>query len=396
MNEHLWLIESMAFNRISAALASSIKQYQIEGRSLFNASHDRATGADKPEIIDNKAYIYISGPLVNDVGWWEWLENYTRYEAIILMSEMAEKDSDVEEVIYVFDTPGGLVDGVERCAHSIKSLSKPTTALVKNGAYSAGYWLASQCDKIVADVPTSGVGSVGTVIEFLDPTEMYANIGLKRHTFVSDGAENKRPDPNTKEGAAVYQKIVNTVNKSFLGAISSGRDVTQEYILENFGRGGILFAHDALNVKMIDEISVNPLASGSHGTNEIISTKGIKMAETTYEQLKAEQPELFKQIKSEGVSEERDRVMSWLEFNDVDAEAVKTGIESNNEISKSEIISLTRRGVELSMVKDEAKSSVDPIDTKSSQDIPKPKGDEKTDEQEADDILAAAGFKVGA
>ncbi|WP_341508926.1 S49 family peptidase [Photobacterium damselae subsp. damselae] len=254
MNDNLWLIEKGAFDRIASIQAHLLTNGETFARSPFNDSHDRATGADKAEIIGDKAYIHVSGSLVNDVGWWEWLGNYTRYGAIINMTQQADKNPDVKEIVYVFATPGGLVDGVERCALAIKGTSKKTTALIKNAAYSAGYWLASQCDQIVADVSTSGVGSIGTVVEFLDLSGMYQKMGIKRHTFVSQGSEDKRPDANTKEGQAVYQKIVDTINKSFLGAVAGGRGVSVDHVSGNYGHGGVLFAQDALDVGMIDSI----------------------------------------------------------------------------------------------------------------------------------------------
>lgn len=57
----------------------------------------------------------------------------------------------------------------------------------------------------------------------------------------------------------------------------------------------------------------------------------------TKEELKQKHPELYASIVKEGVDSERDRVESWLVFNDVDSKAVAEGIESGKEISRKSI-----------------------------------------------------------
>lgn len=393
MHDYLWLMDNTYFSQMMARFHSLSQSGQIYNRdSWMDESHDKFRGDDEPEIIDGKAYIYVTGALVNNVGWWEWLDSYTRYPAIEKMTKLAEVSNYVDEVVYVFDTPGGLTNGVERAGLTIRNCSKPTTALVKNGAYSAGYWLAAQCDNIVADVESSAVGSVGTVIEFWDPTAMYEELGIKRHTFVSKGSENKRPDPNTESGQKVFQEIVDKANESFLNAISVGRDVTVDFILSNYGNGGILFARDALNVKMIDSISTDLEISGDGVTSNESVTENKEVGSMKLSELKNTHPELVEQIKSEAVAEERDRVGSWCQFLDVDTNAVSDGIESGKAITQTEIISLSRKEVKLAMVDNESNNSVGDVETPTP---PAPNASEEDKEkEEADELLASCGFDV--
>jgi ClpP class serine protease len=395
MHDYLWLMDNTFLSQMMSRFHSLSQSGHLYNRDTWmDESHDKFRGDDEPEIIDGKAYIYVSGPLVNNVGWWEWLDNYTRYSAIEKMTKLSEDNSSIDEVIYVFDTPGGLTNGVERAGLTIRNCSKPTTALVKNGAYSAGYWLASQCDQIIADVDSAAVGSVGTVIEFWDPTAMYEAAGIKRHTFVSKGSENKRPDPNTESGQVVFQSIVDKANESFLNAISIGRNVTVDYILENFGNGGMLFARDALSVKMIDSINTDLEISAVDSKNNpepVIENK--EESSMLLSELKSKHPELFEEVKSVALAEEQERVAAWCEFIDVDASAVSTGIKSGKDISRAEIISLSRKEMQLGMVAAEADGSEDEVDPPATP-APSSSNKGKSSEEEADELLASCGFDV--
>lgn len=55
----------------------------------------------------------------------------------------------------------------------------------------------------------------------------------------------------------------------------------------------------------------------------------------TKEEFKAQNPEAYKAIVAGAAKAERDRVNAWLKFVEVDAEAVKTGIESGEAISQT-------------------------------------------------------------
>ncbi len=390
MNDCLWLIDSTYFKSIMGRYSSLLKSGDLHNRdTYFDSSHDRFRGDDEIEIIGTSAYIYVTGVLIGHVGWWEWLDNYTRYPAIEALTRQAEAHRDVEDIVYVFDTPGGLTNGVERAGITIANATKPTKALVKNGAYSAGYWLASQCDEIVADVTTAGVGSVGTIIEFWDPSGFYEELGFVHHSFVSEGSEKKRPDPSTEEGKAEFQRIVDTVNQAFLSAIARGRGVEIDYIKNNFGRGGILYAEDAVRVGMIDSINVNSehgVTQGGQGDSDDIESK--EESRMDRKELESKHPDLVTAIQQEAVSQERDRVGAWSEFIDTDPEAVKKGIESGAKMTQKDMVSLLRKETKQKVVTEEIEASEGDIDTP---DIPDPSSS-KSEEQEADDMLASFGF----
>lgn len=84
-----------------------------------------------------------------------------------------------------------------------------------------------------------------------------------------------------------------------------------------------------------------PLPPAPTTTSTTHKTKNMTLAE-----LKAQHPEAYAAAVQEGQTTERDRVASWMEFADIDAAAVKAGIEAGTELSRKDYAAFTRKGIE--------------------------------------------------
>jgi len=65
----------------------------------------------------------------------------------------------------------------------------------------------------------------------------------------------------------------------------------------------------------------------------------------TTEKLKAEHPEVYNAIYAEGQKAEKDRVEAWMEWQQIDAEAVKKGIEDGNNLTQKDISALSHKAL---------------------------------------------------
>lgn len=178
----------------------------------------------------------------------------TEYGYISAAIEKAELDPMVTSVDFYFDTPGGYVDGVDEAAAAIATMKKPNRGFAQNMAASAGYWLISQCDEIIATSRTTLVGSIGVAVQAYDYSGADEKQGIKVYQFVNDDSPKKRPDISTEEG---QQQIVDRLNDTFevfVSRVSEGRGVSAETVKSDFGKGDVLIAEKALAAGMIDEI----------------------------------------------------------------------------------------------------------------------------------------------
>lgn len=258
-------------------------------------------------VVENGvAKIDITGTLGN--SWW----SGTEYSEIIRKTLEAEKREDVIEIEYNVDSPGGQVSGLEEAARAIKTTTKKTTAIVKNVAASAAYWLASQTDKIISKNNSAIFGSIGVMAVFYDLKEMMKKDGVKEIKIISSYAPDKNPDPATEEGKKKYQLHVDKLHGLFVDAVAEGRNTTAGNINENYGKGGVVFSDEALKAGMIDNVDLNINETPINNNEEENEMAGEK----TYSE--AEFNAAVKAAKDEGVKAgietERKRVNKHLSY----------------------------------------------------------------------------------
>ena len=82
-----------------------------------------------------------------------------------------------------------------------------------------------------------------------------------------------------------------------------------------------------------------------------LKSKPMSVETLKIEALKAEHPELFKEIYDQAINAERDRVGSWATFLDVDSKKVIKAIKEGDELTATETAELTRKAVTMKAVK---------------------------------------------
>lgn len=83
----------------------------------------------------------------------------------------------------------------------------------------------------------------------------------------------------------------------------------------------------------------------------------------TLAELKAQHPDVYAQAVAEGTNQERDRAGAWLEYNDVDPVAVKAGVAGGKEITKTEMVALTRKSFSAEMLSKAAAENAPEVTT---------------------------------
>ena len=125
------------------------------------AEQYRSDGQTPFAMVDGIAVIEISGVLVHRGAWIGQSSGQTSYEGIAAQLAAAS-DPSVRGIALEIDSFGGEVAGVFDLADAIRTArtAKPVWAFVAEHAFSAGYALASQADRII--LPRTGaVGKIG-------------------------------------------------------------------------------------------------------------------------------------------------------------------------------------------------------------------------------------------
>jgi signal peptide peptidase SppA len=250
---------------------------------------DRLIDGSFARVIDGVAVIPVLGPLMNRMNLFYW-----SYGEIERDFTAALADERVRGILLDIDSPGGLVAGVDELSSLIRGSrgAKPTVAHVGGLGASAAYYVASAADEVVAS-RGAVVGSIGTLIRYMDIEGIFVRMGARIVEVVATQSPSKVLDPDSEEGRAEMQSIVDEMADNFIADLAANRGVSPETVLRDYGQGLVFPARQALERGLVDRVA---------GFNEIL-------AELTGRRTEANGPEAVA-----APTTSKDHVMDWLDI----------------------------------------------------------------------------------
>lgn len=208
-------------------------------------------------VVDGIAVIEISGVLIHRGGWIGQSSGQTSYEGIAAQIEAAARDPLVRAVALEIDSYGGEVAGVFDLADQIRALcrNKPVWAFVAEHAFSAGYALASQADRIL--LPRTGaVGSIGVVVMHADLSGQLDQDGV-RVTLIHSGkhkVDGNPYEPLPENVRDDIQREIDVLRFLFSETVAAGRAgrLSQEAALAT--EAATFRGTDAVTAGLADEV----------------------------------------------------------------------------------------------------------------------------------------------
>lgn len=171
------------------------------------------------------------------------------------MRQMAhfKDDPNCIGVAFDVDSGGGQVSGTPEFYDYIKAFSKPTVAYTDGMMCSAAYYIGAATDYIVSNKRADAIGSIGTMISFVDTTGILEKKGAKVVTAYATKSTEKNSDFEQllKGDAAPYIKnqldpITETFHEDMLAARPG---LNPEVLKGNTWKGS-----EALDMGLIDEV----------------------------------------------------------------------------------------------------------------------------------------------
>ena len=209
-------------------------------------------------VVDGIAVIEIAGVLIHRGGWIGQSSGQTSYEGIAAQIEAAASDPAVRGLALEIDSFGGEVAGVFDLADRIRAIrgSKPVWGFVAEHAFSAGYALASQADRIL--LPRTGaLGSIGVVVLHADLSGQLDQDGV-RVTLVHSGRHKVDGNPYQPLPEDVHQDIqreIDVLRFLFAETVAAGRAgrLSQEAALAT--EAATFRGADAVAAGLADEVT---------------------------------------------------------------------------------------------------------------------------------------------
>ena len=241
-----WMISNAAFSNLSAQVSMMLANPKLEitpVKPAFTVEGD-STG--------NVCVIEINGILVK--GATEEEEQILGLSNTDFISEAIDKainDPAVEEICFIFNSPGGETTGIEELGRKIANCPKTTKGWTETVSASASYWLMSQCD-IIGMTPSASVGSIGVYSVIEDYTEALKQAGVHKEAIYSGkykllGADFRKL---TDEERNILQADIDAQHNKFKQAILSKRDVDAKYM-----EGLTYEGKEALEANLVDMVA---------------------------------------------------------------------------------------------------------------------------------------------
>jgi len=301
-----WAIQTEALTKI--AKIASRNNEDLKALAKENGDLDKENRT--LEYRGNTAIINISGPVFRYANLFTEISGATSTEAIAKAIGDAEQNENINNIVFNFDTPGGEATEISTLAEMIHTTPKHTVAYVGAMAASAGYWLASAANEVIIS-STGLVGSIGTVATI----DLSGDDG-ETIEIVSSQSPKKRLDPDTDEGRAEVQAMVDKMAGVFINDVATYRKTTSNFVEKYFGQGGLLMGAEAVEVGMADKMGsleslIKTLESGTMSEEK----KGVFFAVEDFnaEFIKANYSELYSSIFEAGAEQERARIQAVKE-----------------------------------------------------------------------------------
>ena len=223
-------------------------------------------------VVDGIAVIEISGVLIHRGGWIGQSSGQTSYEGIAAQIDAATGDPAVRGIALEIDSFGGEVAGVFDLADRIRALraTKPVWAFVAEHAFSAGYALASQADRIL--LPRTGaVGSIGVVVMHADMSGQLDQDGM-RVTLIHSGVHKVDGNPYTPLPDGVRADIqgeIDVLRFLFAETVAAGRAGRLDIDAAIATEAATYRGADAVAAGLADEVT--DLAGGLTAFRQVVS-----------------------------------------------------------------------------------------------------------------------------
>lgn len=164
-----------------------------------------------------------------------------------------EANPNVVGVVLDIDCPGGQVSGLAEFADYLHNYSKPIVAYTDGTVASAAYYLAAACDSIIVNPNADYIGSIGTMLTYVNLDGIIeAEGGIIKDIYATGSPRKNEESRAMKNGsdALILKNILDPARDKFVADVSGFRSNIDPSVFE----GAIYAPVDALVLNLVDTL----------------------------------------------------------------------------------------------------------------------------------------------
>jgi len=169
--------------------------------------------------------------------------------------QQAEAHPNIISILFLINTPGGMVFYTDICTNIIKNCSKPTIGFVLQMCASAGMWLASAMDYRIVSSELDRIGSIGVMTSVSNlNTFLKEKLGIDIEEIYATKSENKNLQ---------WKEFLKGNFKPIVEDLDYTNEIFHQTIITNLGidkdspvfKGDTYFAKEAIKLGLANEIN---------------------------------------------------------------------------------------------------------------------------------------------
>ena len=161
----------------------------------------------------------------------------------------------IKAVVVRIDSPGGAVAPTQEIFEEIQKTgkTKPFIASMGGMATSGGYYIASACERILAN-PGTLTGSIGVIMQLANLEEVMKKVGVKGYNIKSGANKDIGSpfQPLSTEGREILQSLVDNVHGQFVVAVAKARGMDEKKV-RKLADGRVYSGAQAKELGLIDQ-----------------------------------------------------------------------------------------------------------------------------------------------
>jgi protease IV len=254
-----WVVLGVIFVLLLISLASQFIYNFIQPQSSSNIEQSDESSSENYEdcnvmYVELRGELYTYVPFDADGNKVEGYEDVATSEGVIYYLSDAEYIDNIKAVIMEVDSYGGSPAAGEEISETIKSMTKPVVAYIREAGLSAAYLSISPADYIFA-LKSSDVGSIGVTQSYVDNVannqkEGYSFVELNSGKFKDSGSPDK---PLTQEERNLFMRDLKIIHENFIKSVSENRNIAIEKV-RSIADGSSVLGEQAKKLGLIDEI----------------------------------------------------------------------------------------------------------------------------------------------
>jgi protease IV len=175
---------------------------------------------------------------------------------IVKYMRLATDDPSYKAIILRVNTPGGTPVAAEEIIDQMKRTQavKPIVVSMGDMATSAGYYISSQANHLVAD-PDTFTGSIGVIWTFENKTKYYQDQGVNFYVAKSGNFKDMGSDKRNLSSSEInyVQDIINDSYTRFVTNVAKGRNMSIDSVRQ-IADGRVYTGQRAKELGLVDSL----------------------------------------------------------------------------------------------------------------------------------------------